>query len=82
MRDLTAFLLRDNEDGDEDCYWNQNTFHAIINFLQPCYPQCGLRINSTGITWELVGNAEPEVHSRPIELDLHFNKIPSDSQTP
>lgn len=39
------------------------------------YLEYGLWTSNIGITWELIGNAESQVHSRPNESGYAFNRI-------
>lgn len=36
---------------------------------------CGTRTSNVGNTWEVVRNSESGVHSRPLNQNLHFNKL-------
>ena len=38
--------------------------------------KCGSWTTSMGVTWELVGEAEPQANLRFTEKKLHFNRIP------
>lgn len=48
-----------------------------LNAPAPCYSRCGPRTSSISTARKLIRNAEPQAPFHPLDLNLHFSKIPS-----
>lgn len=44
---------------------------------EPCYPKCGLRIQSVGHIWDFAKIQNLRFFPTLLNANLHFNKIPS-----